>query len=581
MRFPSETIGQLLASLRSLGSCYSRLVGYTATALVLSACGGNDSGLLTSSAQANLGTAAEPASVATPQQATTTPNQFSANAVLPEGLVLHLEADVGVTEYQQQVTDWEDQSPAKNSLTSIGAPRLVRGELNELPVIEFNGIDSQLVRETDLHLPEGNSDRTVMLLIDYQGGEGGVSYGTPQCNSAFQTVTTNEGYAAIQGSCGSNEVTTTSDIADDGWVIQTAILKDSELAQYNNVELVKSSAHQFNTVAGELVVGGTVSNTGFTKMQVAAVLIWNTALQPEDFQSALTYLQSKYFDLPPTDVPAPSQAVAEPINERESGEIIDPIVPKPDPERYDLLRPDTRRIGGAEPEIGPAPISTPATQRAPSVPPAPIAKPDLPAAAPVAAPERPVAPSKPAEPAVPPAQPVTTSVQPIPPAQPEPAPPPRASVEAPGVRMWTSNTNEGVVQLNWEASNAESCEASGAWRGTKAASGMQRFTGRDIGDTFRINCSGAGGVALGMVTLVDKAVRLTWRAPDNTPEGAISYGIHYGTSTGSYSNTVNVDSQRASQLINVTKGPLHLAMTTTNAAGQTSAYSNELVVTID
>ena len=79
------------------------------------------------------------------------------SADLPtEGLVLHLESDTGVTESQDIVTHWWDQSGNDNSLVSVGAPRFLANALNRKPVIEFDGESSALRRTTDVNLPESN-----------------------------------------------------------------------------------------------------------------------------------------------------------------------------------------------------------------------------------------------------------------------------------------------------------------------------------------------------------------------------------------------------------------------------------------
>lgn len=69
------------------------------------------------------------------------------------------------------------------------------------------------------------------------------------------------------------------------------------------------------------------------------------------------------------------------------------------------------------------------------------------------------------------------------------------------------------------------------------------------------------------------AVSLAW---DATP-GAAGYKYHYGTAAGSYSATVNVQTQRVAQLPVLDPGVRHfLAVTAYDAAGIESSYSLEV-----
>lgn len=80
-----------------------------------------------------------------------------------------------------------------------------------------------------------------------------------------------------------------------------------------------------------------------------------------------------------------------------------------------------------------------------------------------------------------------------------------------------------TTTLTWSASNATSCTASGAWAGTKAASGSAVVTQALAGTyTYNLNCSGAGGSANASVTLAatDSASNVAQVFVDNGPAGA-------------------------------------------------------------
>jgi hypothetical protein len=57
----------------------------------------------------------------------------------------------------------------------------------------------------------------------------------------------------------------------------------------------------------------------------------------------------------------------------------------------------------------------------------------------------------------------------------------------------TSVTSGQTTTLTWSATNATSCTASGAWSGTKAASGTQASGALTASSTFEVECVGPGG----------------------------------------------------------------------------------------
>ena len=132
----------------------------------------------------------------------------AANAVpvvLPtDGLVLHLEADNGVTTAMgtTDVTDWADQSAQANDLTAAGAPQLVADAVNGEAAIAFDGVDDTLERLANvMGLPAGDADRTMYIVVNYDSaGYGGVSYGTDGVlNEVFGLIVAPNGNLTVQG----------------------------------------------------------------------------------------------------------------------------------------------------------------------------------------------------------------------------------------------------------------------------------------------------------------------------------------------------------------------------------------------
>ncbi len=92
--------------------------------------------------------------------------------------------------------------------------------------------------------------------------------------------------------------------------------------------------------------------------------------------------------------------------------------------------------------------------------------------------------------------------------------------------------------ISWSTTNATACEASGAWLGAQPVSGSYRTGPLTAATTFNLSCNGAGGGAVGRVTVaigapgqtdtapsvalkavqgsvpLNGAAELTWAAPD-------------------------------------------------------------------
>lgn len=449
--------------------------------------------------------------------------EFLSASLPTRGLVLQLESDRGVQQSQNIVTNWWDQSGEDNSLTAVGGPRVINNALNSLPVIEFDGESSRLERTSDVTLPESNQNRTVIVLVKYDGtGAGGLVYGATICNGAFRTGIDERGAAALQDQCPQNDIVSDLMLDPFEWVIQAIVLRDSQLSHYINGQLIDTANHNFNTVADQLVIGGSLDGTEFEKLQIAAALVWDEAISNEEMSEVLGYLINKYLAETP---------------------------------------PDAESIGSS-PE--PAPIFQPAPELAPQTPPSlrPTPAPNLER---TPAPE--LAPTTPRTPAPEPA------IEPQPPIQPR--------TPAPTVTLSTTNAVDGGVGLNWSTTNADSCSTRGPWANNRiAVNGRQDVAGAAIGDTFTLNCTNVSGTAVAMVTVINKSVRITWRDNPDSNVPTATRSLSYGSSSGVYPTTVEIPAEETSQVITVGEGPLHIVMRSQAADGTVSQYSNELVLTV-
>ena len=80
---------------------------------------------------------------------------------------------------------------------------------------------------------------------------------------------------------------------------------------------------------------------------------------------------------------------------------------------------------------------------------------------------------------------------------PVPAPAPTVSLSATPVQTAAG----GTASLQWNSSNASSCQASGGWSGARALSGTENTPALTVNTSFSLSCSGSGGTATQSVSI--------------------------------------------------------------------------------
>ncbi|MEJ2621776.1 MAG: fibronectin type III domain-containing protein [Candidatus Thiodiazotropha sp.] len=156
----------------------------------------------------------------------------------------------------------------------------------------------------------------------------------------------------------------------------------------------------------------------------------------------------------------------------------------------------------------------------------------------------------------------------------------------------TSVPKNGSVTLNWNATNADSCSASGDWSGSKDTSGTETISSLVDDSRFILNCRNANDSASASVDVTVVAsstgtALLSWTPPtENTDGSALTdlagYRIYYGTSPGNYSHVVTIDSPGITsyQIDNLTPGDWYFVITSFNSSNVESTRSNEVSKTI-
>ncbi len=232
------------------------------------------------------------------------------------------------------------------------------------------------------------------------------------------------------------------------------------------------------------------------------------------------------------------------------------------------------QVGDAQEPVDPAPVESPAPESPPAPQPAPTPESSTqiePAPEIVATPE-------------------STTPAPVEEPTPEPAP---VAQPAPQPTVQLRADRDAVVTgestgLTWSATDADSCSASGGWSGSRSLSGSETVGPLTASATFSLNCSGPGGSAMTMISVVvNGAVALRWQAPtkhvDGSPVTALAgFRVYTGAESGSYYGFEEISSDTDGEYsLMLSPGVYYLAMTAIGTDGQESAYSNEVMKVVD
>jgi hypothetical protein len=243
--------------------------------------------------------------------------------LLTDNLVVQLEADLNVSlQSGTTVAGWLDQSGLGNDLVAGGDPQLiVTATPLGMPAIRFDGNGDKLERinATDPlgGLPAGNGDRTLFMVAKYDAAAawGGLAYGNGLANQAFGlTVKSPSGELVLQGYSSGNDLVSTTPGIGAGWLVRSAVLNGGTGTLYKDGAQIAQWVHDYNTVLNKLVIAQEINDNGYVTMDVAAVLIYDRALNESERASVENYLQSKYLEAAPANT-APVVNISSPADE--------------------------------------------------------------------------------------------------------------------------------------------------------------------------------------------------------------------------------------------------------------------------
>jgi hypothetical protein len=146
----------------------------------------------------------------------------------------------------------------------------------------------------------------------------------------------------------------------------------------------------------------------------------------------------------------------------------------------------------------------------------------------------------------------------------------------------------GSTTLSWAGTDVTSCTASGDWSGNKVTAGSETINAIAADSQFILTCSGTGGsvnrtVNVTVLQSSNGTALLSWTPPtqntDDTPlEDLAGYKIHYGNSSGNYSETITLNNPGLSSYLvdNLVPADWFFVMTSFNTSGVESSYSLEV-----
>ena len=226
------------------------------------------------------------------------------------GLKLHLEAESNSVEFASgsKVRTWLDQSGNGSHLVASGDPRMRTGVTpSGAGAITLDGVGDKLellTQSSPNALPSGARNRTVFSVVRYldtKGVDAGVVYGKPNANRAFGLVArgSSDGRIGIQGFGNSFDLSSSEQAVGSGWLVQAAVLRNGEVSLYKNGSLLASKNQAFatrtNSPQSRLVIGQEIGGAGYSKMQIAAVIVYDRALSQIEYDRVQSYLNAKYF----------------------------------------------------------------------------------------------------------------------------------------------------------------------------------------------------------------------------------------------------------------------------------------------
>jgi hypothetical protein len=202
-----------------------------------------------------------------------------------------------VVQWRDQIFRFNNHLTGRGQEYGFGAPLLVNDELNGYPVIRFDGQDDALGRFGIMAgYPTKTLDRSIYMVVSYKSAGGGFTYGQLRQNRRMGLTTdgTTGNLTVIGGGAVADK---TSDVqgVNQGWIVHGVdVIDDVMYHRLNNV-VIDTADRVYNTeFEGQLIMGADFDLTPFTKMDVAALFVYDDVLTDEERADLHTYIENKY-----------------------------------------------------------------------------------------------------------------------------------------------------------------------------------------------------------------------------------------------------------------------------------------------
>lgn len=167
-------------------------------------------------------------------------------------------------------------------------------------------------------------------------------------------------------------------------------------------------------------------------------------------------------------------------------------------------------------------------------------------------------------------------------------PPPPASKLSLSSSSPTVRAGDSIT-LSWSGTSVSNCQASGAWSGLKSATGTETIGPLQTDGSFTLSCDGTTGklVAMTSVVISEGGKLLSWQPPQLNEDGSPindleAYRIYVGLSSRNYGQPVELtDTTVSSYFLDLLPGNYYISMTAVDIDGNESAFSNEVLTSVN
>lgn len=218
-----------------------------------------------------------------------------------DSLTLWLKADSGVITNGNKVVQWLDLSGKTNHATisnSLKAPSLIQKEINNLPVIRFNGLNETL--ETKPFQTFTNKRGTILIVAKYfapskSNSSGANTYISTYLgeNITWQMATSNNLFLYYDG-VGST-CAPISEVAENKWEVLTLLrYNDSSFKFFRKGERRVNFTVINNQPSTNKIKIGSNGKLEVLNGDIAEIIIYNKALSENEIKLVNDYLLKKY-----------------------------------------------------------------------------------------------------------------------------------------------------------------------------------------------------------------------------------------------------------------------------------------------